>query len=122
MSFLKGEGLGYYKGMKLKTPITAPSVVHPNFIYPEKEGVIRSRTIKPYYFFSHNLSQEQNLLNAWIISSTSPLGIRFRIGKVLSPKGRPPIHTFVRETHEFFFRKIIIHLPLFQSVNSFKSS
>ena len=47
MSISKGEGLGYYKGMKLETLVTTPSVVHPNFLYPETEGVIRSRTIKP---------------------------------------------------------------------------
>ena len=101
----KGECLGTYKGLRLETPIIAPSVAHPNFIYPKTKGIIRSRTMKPYYPFSHNLSQEQNLLNVQPISSTSPPGIRFRTGQALSPYGRPPIHTFVKKTREKFSKE-----------------
>ena len=91
MPVSKGEGLGFYKDMKLETPVTAPSLIHPDLIYPKIEGVVRSRIIKPYYPFSNTLSREQNLLNAWLISSTSPPGQRFRIGDIQFPQGRPPI-------------------------------
>ena len=54
----KGEGLGYYKGVKLETPVIVPSIVHSDFVYPKAQNIIRSRLIKPYYPFSHNLSPE----------------------------------------------------------------
>ena len=47
MPISKGEDLGFYKGLKLKTPSIAPTIVHPSFSYPEIKGVIQSRTIKP---------------------------------------------------------------------------
>ena len=43
----KGEGLGYYNGVKLETPVVAPSIVHPDFAYPKALNTIRSRLIKP---------------------------------------------------------------------------
>ena len=78
MPISKGEGLDFYKGIKLETPIIAHSVVHPDFIYPETERIVQSRIIKPYYHFSNTLSREQTLLNSWLISLTSSPGMRFR--------------------------------------------
>ena len=29
----KSEGLGFYEGIRLETPTTAPSIIHPDFDY-----------------------------------------------------------------------------------------